>query len=233
METVVLAPNLYQLRMGVGHAYLWRDPGSLTLIDTGIPGSGERIVEAIERLGWDPDELRTVFLTHFHPDHAGGAAELATRKGVTVVAHRLDAPVIRGEASGPEPDMAGAPQWERDLYAEVPHLPPAPPAPVHREVEDGDELDIAGGALVVGTPGHTDGSVALHLPDPGVLFTGDIAAGANGGVMFGVFHSDRERALGSFRRLATLEVETLCFGHGDPLLGGAGVALRRAADALD
>ncbi|WP_323380007.1 MBL fold metallo-hydrolase [Streptomyces alkaliphilus] len=51
METVVLAPNLYQLRMEGGHVYLWRDPGSLTLIDTGPPGSGEPIIDAIERLG--------------------------------------------------------------------------------------------------------------------------------------------------------------------------------------
>ncbi|MBB0232146.1 MBL fold metallo-hydrolase [Streptomyces calidiresistens] len=232
METVVLAPNLYQLRMEVGHAYLWRDPGALTLIDTGSPGSGEAIVEAIERLGWDPGELRTVVLTHFHADHAGGAAELAGRDGVTVVAHRLEAPVIRGEATGPEPDMDGAPEWERALYDGVPHPPTAPPAPVHREVGDGDELDIAGGAVVVEAPGHTDGSIALHLPGPGVLFTGDAAAGANGGVIPGVFHADRTRATESFRRLAGLEVETVCFGHGDPLLGGAGVALRRAADAL-
>jgi glyoxylase-like metal-dependent hydrolase (beta-lactamase superfamily II) len=55
-------------------------------------------------------------------------------------------------------------------------LVPAPPCPVDREVRDGEVLAFGGGAHVVHTPGHTDGSIALHLPGPRVLFTGDTVA---------------------------------------------------------
>lgn len=44
-----LLPNLRMLRFPVGQAYLWRDPDSLTLIDTGLAGAGGRGVLPIRR----------------------------------------------------------------------------------------------------------------------------------------------------------------------------------------
>ncbi|MDT0610523.1 MBL fold metallo-hydrolase [Streptomyces sp. DSM 40712] len=101
------------------------------------------------------------------------------------------------------------------------------------EVSGGDVLDFGGGALVVHVPGHTDGSIALLLPSHGVLFTGDAVAASpvDGGVMLGVFNVDRDRAVDSFRRLADLDAEVACFGHGDPVIRRAAEALREAARA--
>jgi len=79
--------------------------------------------------------------------------------------------------------------------------------------------------------GHTHGSIALHLPSHGVLFTGDVVAASpvDGAVILGVFNLDRSRAVASFRRLAALETEVACFGHGDPVTQRAGAVLREAA----
>lgn len=44
-----------------------------------------------------------------------------------------------------------------------------------------------------------------------------------------MFNLDRAQAIVSFRRLAGLAPDTACFGHGDPLAGGAAGALRAAA----
>ncbi|MFD9571351.1 MBL fold metallo-hydrolase [Streptomyces sp. NPDC059982] len=79
-------------------------------------------------------------------------------------------------------------------------------------------------------PGHTPGSIGVHLPAHGVLFTGDCVAGV-GQVMLGVFNVDRARALDSFRRLAALEPQVACFGHGDPWVTDTAATLRAAADA--
>ena len=89
-----------------------------------------------------------------------------------------------------------------------------------------------GGARVVHAPGHTDGSIGLHLPQHGVLFTGDAVAASpvDGSVMLGVFNVDRAQAVTSFRRLAALDTDVACFGHGVPVIGGAGATLRRSAD---
>ncbi|MEE1782374.1 MBL fold metallo-hydrolase [Streptomyces sp. SP17BM10] len=221
MDVVEVLPRLRMLRFAVGAAYLWRDGDGLTLIDTGTADCAWEIEQVL-----DGDLLRIV-LTHGHEDHTGSAAALAARHGAEVVAHRLEAPVIRGRAAGAPAVLE---DFEVPIRAALPPLPPAPPCRVDREVEDGEVLDFGDGAVVVAVPGHTDGSIALHLPGPRVLFTGD--AVANGGrTMMGVFNTDRARAVRSLRKLAELEVETAVFGHGEPIVHGATTALRRAAAA--
>lgn len=213
-------------RFPIGQAYLWREGDELTLVDAGDVNAAAPIEKAIRGLGLDPAAIRRIVITHGHRDHFGAAGELAERYGAEVVAHRLDAPVIRGERPVPEPDLL---DWELPLYAHALTVPEAPPTRVDREVEDGEVLDFGGGAVVVHSPGHTDGSIGIHLPRHGVLFTGDCVAGV-GQVMLGVFNVDRARAQTSFRRLAALAPSVACFGHGDPLTQDAAKVLRETAE---
>lgn len=156
------------LRFPIGQAYLWQDGEALTLIDAGNAGSAAEIEGAIRSLGLLPERLERIVLTHCHGDHIGAAGELAARWGAQVLAHRLDAPVIRGERPVPEPVLL---DWEIPLYARaLTGVPEAPPTPVDRELEDGDALGFGDGAYVVHAPGHTDGSIGIHLPRHGVLF---------------------------------------------------------------
>lgn len=231
MEILDLLPDLRMLRFEIGHAYLWRDPDGLTLIDTGVAGSGPEIERAVRALGYGRGDVRRVVLTHFHEDHTGSAADVADWGEATVLAGRGDAPVIRGEVPPPPPVFTDAPDWERELYETKPALPPAPPVRVDRELADGDVLDFGGGTQVIGAPGHTEGGIALYLPGPRVLFTGDAVANVGGRTILGVFNLDRARALASFRRLAEPPADFACFGHGEPLVGDASTTLRTAAAA--
>lgn len=215
MVAIRLTDQLYRLSLGSWQAYLWRDRGGATLIDTGAAGSGAMIKDALDSIGLRPSDLSGAVLTHFHDDHAGGAAEVASW-GVPITAHMADAPVIRGNVQGPQPNFT---EFERELHRQVASdLPPAPPSRVDREVIDGDVLDFGGGAVIMSTPGHTDGSIALHLPQHRVLFTGDIAAEHDGKVILGVFNLDADTAAESLRKIATVDVDIVCFGHGRPLL---------------
>ncbi|MEV7413962.1 MBL fold metallo-hydrolase [Streptomyces sp. NPDC089919] len=231
MDLVEILPRLHLLRFPIGQAYLWRDgegdAAELTLVDAGHAGSAPEIEAAVRSLGLDPARLRRIVLTHCHRDHVGAAEELAERYGALVLAHRLDAPVVRGAAPVPEPVLL---DWEVPLYAHGLTCPEAPPTRVDRELADGDALGFGDGAYAVHSPGHTDGSIAVHLPRHGVLFTGDCVAGV-GQVMLGVFNTDRQRALASFRQLAELAPSVACFGHGDPLTEDTARVLKEAADA--
>ncbi|ANP53193.1 glyoxylase-like metal-dependent hydrolase (beta-lactamase superfamily II) [Streptomyces griseochromogenes] len=232
MDVIELLPRLHLLRFPVGQAYLWRDDEELTLIDAGAVGSGRTIADAITALGRAPGDVRRIVLTHFHEDHAGGAGEFAALSGAEVLAHRLDAPFVRGERPGPPPRFE---EWELPVHAEVSRwLPEGEPVvpPSVTPVSDGEVLGFGGGARVVHVPGHTDGSIAVLVPDEGVLFTGDTVAASpvDATVMPGVFNLDRRQLLDSLDRLASLDAEVACFGHGDPVLVRASAALRRATD---
>lgn len=223
METVPVTPNLSMLRINGWQMYVWRDDDSVTLIDTGAPGSGADILSAV------PGVDRIV-LTHGHVDHSGSAAELHDASGAPVLAGAGDADAIRAGTAVPPPAFE---DWEIPIHQRVSvGLPDtAPPVPVDRALVDGDVLDFGGGAEILAIPGHTEGSIAIHLPRHGVLFTGDTIANV-GSVTLGVFNQDRAQTVASFQRLAALDLETACFGHGEPIVSGAGDRIRDVAATL-
>lgn len=227
-----MLPRLHFIRLPVGHAYLWRDPDGLTLVDAGLPGSAPALAEAIRASGHHPSDVRRLVLTHFHPDHIGAAADVAAWGGVQVLAHHEDAPFIRAAGTGPAPDLA---DWERPIHQQIsagrPATQPLTPPPIDRELTDGDNPGFGDGAVVIAVPGHTPGSIALYLPRHGVLFTGDAAARREDGtVIGGIFNVNRPQAAESFRRLAKVDATVACFGHGDPLTSNATAELRAAAN---
>lgn len=237
METVdvlELAPDLHRVRLSGGgahllNAYLWVGPDGVTMVDTGAPGSAEELTAALHQLGRSPSDVARLVLTHAHEDHTGSAAEVAAWGDVVVVAGGPDAAVIRGDAAPHPFALTDAEQALRSAMGAPPA--PAPACRVDVEVTDRDVLDFAGGAHVIAVPGHTPGSIAVHLPVLRTLLTGDIAAELNGKVVLGPFNTDRVQARASLRRLATLDVHVLAFGHGEAVSAARG-RLAAAEDPL-
>jgi glyoxylase-like metal-dependent hydrolase (beta-lactamase superfamily II) len=222
MDLIAVTPRLHLLRFDVGQCYLWRDDHGLTLVDSGPRGSGDEIADAVERIGGSRAALHTVVVTHGHGDHTGSLAEIRRWSDAPVLAHELEADCVGGDRAPSPPVLE---EWERPLYARVEEHLAGPPAPVDATVAHGDVL--YGGLRVLHVPGHTEGSIALYEPDHRVLFTGDTLAEHDGAVIPGVFNRDRTELMRSIRALSELDVETLCFGHGDPVVRAAGAALRR------
>jgi glyoxylase-like metal-dependent hydrolase (beta-lactamase superfamily II) len=230
MEIVELLPRLHQVNLDFGQVYLWRDGDELTLVDTGIPGSGTAIADAISSLGLPRSALRRIVITHGHEDHMGSAAEIRAWHGAPVYAHHADAPVIRGERHRAEPVITDfeRPYWEQVTALGVSSLD-IPPSTVDIELVGGETLDFGDGARVLSIPGHTAGSIAIHLPAHGVLFAGDtVSCVPQVGVIPGVFNVDRPALLDSFRTLADLDPDTVCVGHGPSVVDDAGKAMRAA-----
>ncbi len=219
-----LPAPLLRILLPFGQCWAWRDGDEVTLVDTGPAGSGEAVAAALAGLGLDRDAVVRIVLTHFHADHAGSAAEIRGWNGAEVVAHAAEAPIVRGHEPGPVPDLLPV---EQELFDRIGAggLPEPPPCPVDREVVDGEVLPFGDGATVVHGPGHTPGSIGLHLTGPRVLFTGDTVAESEGAVVLGPFNADRAAALASFRALTALDVDLALVGHGEPVSGDD---LRRA-----
>ena len=233
MEPVEVTDGVWQLPLAVGHVYAVRLGDGLALVDTGMPGSAPEVLDGVRRIGAAPRDVRQILLTHSHVDHTGSAADLAAATGARVLAGAADAPFVRGDAPEPGWPMSAS---ERALAERIGAgaLAPAPPVAVDVELRDGDALDgWPDGAAVVAVPGHTPGSIAVHLPASGVLFSGDTIAAFDGRAMLGPFNVDRDGAVAGFRRLAGLGADVLCVPHGDPVRSGGAAALAAASPGRD
>ncbi|MGY1608997.1 MULTISPECIES: MBL fold metallo-hydrolase [unclassified Geodermatophilus] len=226
MSATEIVPGLHLLALGISKAYLWRGESGLTVVDTGPAGSAPVIADALADLGLRREDVRRIVLTHFHDDHMGSADAVRAWSGAPVLAGAADVPVVQRDRPGPAAVVTPA---EQELYAIASaEVPPAPACRPVDPVADGDVLDS--GVVVVGVPGHTPGSIAVHLPEAGVLITGDTVVEFHGELVLGPFNVDRPQAWSSLQRLAALEADVVCPGHGLPVVGGAAAALRAATD---
>ncbi|WP_425387856.1 MBL fold metallo-hydrolase [Deinococcus pimensis] len=213
------------------NVFLLEHDRQLVLIDTGVPGSEARILDAARTLGRQPQDVRHIVVTHFHPDHAGSLAALQDLTGATTYMHPLDARIVR-EGLWRERVVTPAPGFE-EMFARVVVAEQAFPrtAVVDEEVLADDVLPIAGGLKVIHVPGHSAGQIALLWSEHGgVLFAAD-AAGNMQGLHDPILFEDAEVGRRSQRQLAALNFEVATFGHGDAIrAGAAGVFKRRWGD---
>jgi glyoxylase-like metal-dependent hydrolase (beta-lactamase superfamily II) len=230
-----LKPGVHQLQGAFGggilgvNVFLLVD-NKLTLVDTGIKGQSQRILLAIRGLGYSPSDVGSIIVTHHHLDHTGNLATLKRITGATVMAHASDAPYISGSLADPGP---AKPTWRTQLLGFMQRAIASEPAIVDQVLGEGDELPVLGGLRILHVPGHTEGSIALFLPDRGLLLTGDIISNRSRlGLPSREYTVDMAREIGSVKRLASLDFDSAGFGHGRPILHGASAVIAAFASGL-
>lgn len=192
------------LGMLQNNVYLISDGDTTIAVDpTAEP---ERILEVAG------GHIDVIVLTHRHFDHVGAAAALRELTGAPVLASEGDAPYICGERADGEP------------------MPRYTPCPVDAVVHNGDVVEL--GSMpwkVIGTPGHTPGSICLLLaPQFGgnpegapVLIAGDTLFEASIG-RTDFSGGSMEDMVRSLKRLAVLSDDTIVLpGHGNTTTIGA------------
>ena len=224
-----VVPGLYRIGFGGINAYLL-GAGEPTLVDTGLPKRQRAVGAALKEAGLRLKDLRHIAITHYHVDHIGNVAALAKPSGAAVYVHASDAAVLREGKEAPRPTFVGI---ERALMPVIRPIAPrrAAPAPVHREISDGEELP--GGLRVVHTPGHTGGHVSFFWPERGgVLFVGDAAWNWVGRLTLPYSFEDLQGVKASLRKIAALNFEIAVFGHGRVIRGGAAARFRRLVERV-
>ena len=244
-----VGPGVHRFGDGIVNAYALSDGDEVTLVDAGFPRSMDALVDALGRAGHQPADVTTVLITHGHIDHMGTARRWQRDHAARVHAHPDELARLQGRRAGGRPAglaLAALPSlWRRHTWRFLLHglrhglLRPD----WLEEIEvtnDDEQLDVPGRPRAIATPGHTEGHLAFHLPDAGMVLTGDALTTVNvlsgeRGPQVEALTVDRAAADRSLERVAALDVEVLLPGHGEPWRGPAHVAVdaarRRGAGA--
>ena len=136
---------------------------SCYLIDSGVSGSETIIDEYLHSIGRNMSDIKGIFLTHAHPDHIGGAAEIKRITDCKVYAPMLEI------------------DWIEDIdiqYRERPipnfYTLLSESVKVDVPLQDGDSVTLEKGMEICAllTRGHSHGSMSFILDD-NIIFTGD------------------------------------------------------------
>lgn len=119
---------------------------------------GDEIPRILAVLARHQLTLKQIVVTHAHIDHIAGALSLKRITGAPVLYNKADLPLVAmmdvqaGWIGSDVPEVAG---------------------PDHSPADD-EAFGVKGVAgTVLHTPGHTEGSLSLYVPEAGLLLAGD------------------------------------------------------------
>jgi glyoxylase-like metal-dependent hydrolase (beta-lactamase superfamily II) len=153
-------------------SFLLLGEDSAALVETGPTSCLYRLMDGLEEHGVVPEDVRSVFLTHIHLDHAGASGHLAQLlPNAAFYVHEVGRPHLVDPSKLLKSATRIYGERMEELWGEA---RPVPEDRV-RVLKGGEQLEVAGGVLVAhDTPGHAYHHLAYLEPESGVLFAGDV-----------------------------------------------------------
>ncbi len=219
------------------------DGTDVTMVDSGYPKDRDLVDASVAKIGRSLADVQAMVLTHGHVDHKGSAERLRLDHEVAVHCHSGEVRIARGEIkqqiSTWELRRAWRPKIFRFAVNAIRHggLQPEHVTDVST-FEDGEAIDAPGNPIAVFTPGHTEGHCGLHLPDKGVLITGDALITVDvwdpdrrsPQMIRRQFNYNHDQAIQSLDRFTDLEADVIVPGHGEPWRGHPREAVAQARE---
>ena len=215
------------------------DDSGVMLIDAGFPGNRDDVLTSLTSLGFAPEDVRAILLTHAHIDHLGTAIWFAKTHGTPVYCHTAEVGHAKREYLQQVSPASLAPHawrprlliWSAQVALKGGLVREG--IPTVRALTDDVAAGLPGTPIPIPTPGHTSGHCS-YLVD-GVLVTGD--ALVTGHPMLprrgpqllpSLFNHSDPDCRRSLEVLARAGTDTLIPGHGDVWTGPIREAVRQA-----
>jgi glyoxylase-like metal-dependent hydrolase (beta-lactamase superfamily II) len=161
-------------RAGIVAATVLETDDGLALFDTGPESTFDNVVAGLGQAGFGAEDVRHVFLSHIHFDHAGAAwrfgASRTGGKGATVYVHPRGAPHLIDPAKLIESAMRIFGDDMQRLWGKIAPVP----ADRVKIVQDNEVVRVGQFEIrAIETPGHASHHHVYHWDDN--VFGGDIA----------------------------------------------------------
>lgn len=138
--------NVWYVGFQTVSVYLVSTSDGLVLIDAGYAQTVDWLLENIRAAGFDPANVKYIFVTHSHVDHASGAARMKQVTGARVGLSAEDWGAVEEQQNNPRGSFPV--RMQRDLI-----------------LKDNDSLTVGDTTFkFYFTPGHTVGSTSIEFP---------------------------------------------------------------------
>jgi glyoxylase-like metal-dependent hydrolase (beta-lactamase superfamily II) len=248
---IEIFPHVYQFKtpipnspLGYISAYLLRSAQGDLLIDTGwnTEAAFESLKQQVEEAGAALGNLRTLVITHTHPDHFGLAGRLKALGALELILHEQEARMLDRRNGDLSAILAAMDQWLRinGMPEDERNPPGGAPLPMDsfvtpvmpdRVVFGGEHLQFGEFDLeLVWTPGHSPGHLCLYDHSHRLLFSGDHVlprTTPNISMFTQTFSNPLGDYLDALDRVARLDVDLVLPSHGKPFHG-----LKARTDAI-
>ncbi|MGK4584797.1 MBL fold metallo-hydrolase [Kitasatospora sp. HPMI-4] len=210
------------------NAFLVDGDDGLTLVDVGWAGAPKVLLDALAGQGRKPTDIRRIVITHAHPDHVQGAAELRRLTGAKLLVHQADRAWLE---AGRVPATGRSGAFGR-LIDRLPRLHWDPVGP-DGILEDGELIEGSDGLRVIHTPGHSPGHICLLHESTRTVLLGD-AVFRRGRLELGpaALAADPSLRADSLGRIPR-DVAGVGFAHGDPLTGAGAATFHAFLERLN
>jgi hydroxyacylglutathione hydrolase len=168
---------------------------------------GDEIARIIAVLDQHNLTVKQIVITHAHIDHIAGAQRLKRLTGAPILYNQNDLPLVK----------------MMDVQAGWLGIPTPEVHPPDDTLDDGKLIAVTGlSGSILHTPGHTQGSVCLYLPDHTLLLAGDTLFAGSVGRTDLPGGDTRQLITSIHERLLTLPDEVVVIpGHGNRTSIGA------------
>lgn len=193
------------------NVFLITDGRDHHIFDAGAGRDIDGLFAEMRNDGLDPMAIRTLFLTHGHADHSGGAAALADRvPGLKVMAGPRTSTILsEADERLISLDRVRGKFYPVDYAWTVPH--------VDHTIHSGESVELGPFRVTLHeTPGHSDDHCCYLVEADGIrsLVAGDALFAGGRVILQDIEDCSVSKTLASIRMLAKLDFERFLPGHG-------------------